>query len=55
MQRVPKRGEQVMTITRHNAGIELSDIVGGYRVSELYIGYTLKEAKRLFVEKYGRE
>lgn len=44
-----------MTITRHNAGIEFSDIVGGYRVSELYIGYTLKEAKRLFIAKYGRE
>lgn len=43
-----------MTITRHNAGIELSDIIGGYRVSELYIGYTVKEAKRLFIAKYGR-
>jgi hypothetical protein len=43
-----------MTVTRHSEGIELSDIVGGYRVSELYIGYTLREAKRLFISKYGR-
>lgn len=44
-----------MIVTRHSEGIELSDIIGGYRVSELYIGYTVKEAKRLFVAKYGRE
>ena len=43
-----------MTITRKNAGIEVSDIVGGYLVSKLYIGYTVREAKRLFVNKYGR-
>jgi hypothetical protein len=43
-----------MTITRHSEGIELSDIIGGYRVSELYIGYTVREAKRLFTAKYGR-
>ena len=44
-----------MTVTHHSEGIELSDIIGGYRVSELYIGYTVREAKRLFVAKYGRE
>jgi hypothetical protein len=41
-----------MTITRHPAGIEISDMVGGYLVSELYIGYTVREAKRLFKNKH---
>jgi hypothetical protein len=41
-----------MTITRHPAGIEISDMVGGYLVSELYIGYTVAEARRLFKNKH---
>lgn len=44
-----------MTVTRHHSGIEISDIIGGYRVSKLYIGYTVKEAKALFRDTYGRE
>ena len=40
-----------MTVTRHAAGIEVSDIIGGYPVSKLYIGYTVAEAKRLFKEE----
>lgn len=40
-----------MTITRNNAGIEITDIIGGYLVSKLYIGYTVKEAKRLFMQE----
>jgi hypothetical protein len=44
-----------VTITRKNAGIEVSDIVGGYLVSKLYIGYTIKEAKSLFTAEYKRE
>lgn len=40
--------------TRTPAGLELATIAGGYRVSRLYIGYTLKEAKRLF-RQYVRE
>jgi hypothetical protein len=44
-----------MIIERHSEGIEISDIIGGYRVSELYIGYTVREAKRLFANKYGRK
>jgi hypothetical protein len=44
-----------MTITRNNAGIEISKIIGGYLVSKLYIGYTVKEAKQLFMqEKEGK-
>jgi len=43
-----------MTITRHSEGIEVSDIIGGYRVSKLYIGYTVREAKALFRDTYGR-
>jgi hypothetical protein len=43
-----------MTITRHPAGIEISDMVGGYLVSELYIGYTVTEARRLFKNKHGQ-
>ena len=41
-----------MTITRHSEGIEISDIIGGYRVSELYIGYTISEARQIFREKH---
>jgi hypothetical protein len=44
-----------VTITRKNAGIEVSDIVGGYLVSKLYIGYTIKEAKSLFTAEYKGE
>lgn len=44
-----------MTVTRHANGIEVSDIIGGYLVSKLYIGYTVKEAKALFRDTYGRE
>lgn len=43
-----------MTITRHPAGVEISDIIGGYRVSELYIGYTISEARALFKNKHGQ-
>ena len=46
-----ERGKE-MTVTRHSEGIEISDIIGGYRVSELYIGYTIKEARRIFREKH---
>ena len=41
-----------MTITRHPAGVEISDIIGGYLVSELFIGYTIKEARQIFRDKY---
>lgn len=41
-----------MTVTRHSEGIEISDLIGGYLVSELYIGYTIKEAKKIFKEKH---
>jgi hypothetical protein len=44
-----------MTITRHPAGVEISDIIGGYLVSELYIGYTIKEARKRFRDKYPAE
>jgi len=40
-----------MTVTRHHSGIEVSDIIGGYLVSKLYIGYTVSEAKRRFKEE----
>jgi hypothetical protein len=42
-----------MTITRRPNGIEINAIFQGYLVSEFYIGYTIKEAKRRFVEQYG--
>ena len=44
-----------MTITRHPAGVEVSDIIGGYRVSELYVGYSIDEARERFREKYPAE
>jgi hypothetical protein len=40
-----------MTVTKKHAGIEISDIIGGYLVSKLYIGYTVKEAKQLFMQE----
>jgi len=40
-----------MTVTRHHSGVEISDIVGGYLVSRLYIGYTIAEAKARFKEE----
>lgn len=46
-----ERGQE-MTITRHSEGIEISDIIGGYRVSELYIGYTIREARAIFRAKH---
>jgi hypothetical protein len=44
-----------MTITKKNSGIEVSDIIGGYLVSKLYIGYTVKEAKQLFIQEHGKK
>jgi hypothetical protein len=43
-----------MTITKRPNGIEIYTIYKGYLVSEFYIGYTVKEAKRRFVEQYGK-
>jgi hypothetical protein len=44
-----------MTIERHSVdGFTISATRGGYLVSQRYIGYTVREAKRLFIEKYGR-
>lgn len=37
-----------MNVTRHHSGIEISEIINGYRVSRLYIGYTVREAKARF-------
>jgi hypothetical protein len=45
-----------MTIERHSVdGFTIYATRGGYLVKERYIGYTVREAKSLFVEKYGRE
>jgi hypothetical protein len=44
-----------MTITRKHSGIEIADIIGGYRVSRLYIGYTQREAVRRFRSEYPEE
>lgn len=41
-----------MTVTRHHSGIEVADIVDGYLVHKLYIGYTVKEAKRKFSKEF---
>jgi hypothetical protein len=43
-----------MTITKRPNGIEIYTISKGYLVSEFYIGYTIKEAKRRFIEQHGR-
>lgn len=45
-----------MNIERHTVdGFTIYAIRGGYLVQERYIGYTVREAKRLFTAKYGRE
>lgn len=44
-----------MSITRHHSGIEVSDIVDGYLVSRLYVGYTVKEAKAKFKQEFKGE
>lgn len=44
-----------MTVTRKHSGIEVSAIVGGYLVSRLYIGYSIKEAKEKFRNELGNE
>jgi hypothetical protein len=38
-----------MTIEkRHDGAYVISDIIDGYLVTRIYMGYTLREAKRLF-------
>lgn len=37
----------------HSGAIRLSTIHGGYLVSRVYYGYTLKQAKQLFKEQLG--
>jgi len=41
-----------MNIKKHANGITISAIIGSYLVSELYQGYTVREARRLFIEQY---
>jgi hypothetical protein len=48
-----KRAE--MTIERHPNGINIYSTRKGYLVQKMYIGYTIREAKRLFIEQYGKE
>lgn len=43
-----------MTITKRPNGIEIYAISKGYLVSEFYIGYTVKDAKRRFIEQHGK-
>ena len=42
-----------MTITKRPNGLEITAIVDGFLVSQFFIGYTIKEAKAFFIEKYG--
>lgn len=45
-----------MDIERHTVdGFTISAMRGGFLVRERYIGYTVGEGKRLFIEKYGEE
>lgn len=43
-----------MIVTQHPSGIEVSDIIDGYLVTELYIDYTIEEAKAKFLNTHGR-
>jgi hypothetical protein len=38
-------------VIKHNGHIIISDIVNGYRESRTYIGYSVKEAKALFIKE----
>jgi hypothetical protein len=40
-----------MRVIRHHSGIEVSDIVRGYLVSRLYVGYTVAQARAKFKEE----
>ena len=44
-----------MIVTQHPSGIEVSDIIDGYLVTELYIDYTIEEAKAKFLNTHGRD
>lgn len=44
-----------MTIERHPNGINIYATRKGYLVQKMYIGYTIREAKRLFIEQHGKE
>lgn len=41
-----------MTIERSVYGWVVTDVINGYLVSRLYIGYTKKEARQRFMEEY---
>lgn len=46
----------MVSIERHGAdGFTIYATRGGYLVSHRFIGYSVKEAKRLFIEKHGKE
>lgn len=38
----------IINIIKHNGHIEISDIVNNQRFSKVYIGYSLKDAKKQF-------
>ena len=40
-----------MRIEKTHAGIIIADIIAGYRVARLYIGYSVRDAKKLFREE----
>lgn len=37
-----------MTVTKHVNGITVSDVINNHLVHKLYIGYSVREAKRKF-------
>ena len=46
----------MVSIERHGSdGFTIYATRGGYLVSHRFIGYSVKEATRLFIEKYGKE
>ena len=42
-----------MNVKKHANGITISALIGGYLVSQLYQGYTIREVRRLFIDQYG--
>ena len=48
-----RRGSEMIVERISNGAWEISDIIGGYRVSRTYYGHTLSDAVSLFKEREG--
>lgn len=42
-----------ISVQRNADGVTLYATVGGYLESRMYVGYTITEAKRMFIERFS--